>query len=431
VRLELEMLDIKDIQFGGKTLIDNGVLFINRQELQELLLKDKRFSQVDIELARPGERVRILQVTEVIEPRAKKPGSGVDFPGALGKQGTAGEGTTRVLRGAAVVMSEYVEGPEPPRDPNGEIVDMTGPGAEIGLYGKTQNIVLLPYPAAGVNRTDYRIAIKIAGLKAAVYLAKAGQDQKPDETVIYELPPLTKHGKNLENLPKVAYIFSVISTQHGIIPGDPVLYGDNVNRAIPTILHPNEVLDGALVSPYRAWGMETYLIQNHPIIKELYRRHGHELHFVGVIMTVAFDNQVENERAAIMVSNLAKRILGADGVILTKSGGGAPELILARTAQRCEEVGIKTALALSHIPADIRDVSFGGLTIFNLPEVNAIVSMGTPWEKLVLPPMEKIIGKPVALPEEPPIGGEIVQMVRWIRGAQDQIGFGKLIAAQY
>ena len=118
-------------------------------------------------------------------------------------------------------MSEYVEGPEPPRDPNGEIVDMTGPGAEIGLYGKTQNVVLLPYPSAGVSRQDYRIAVKIAGLKTAVYLAKAGQDQKPDETVIYELPPLTKHGKNLETLPKIAYIFTVISTQHGIIPGEP------------------------------------------------------------------------------------------------------------------------------------------------------------------------------------------------------------------
>ena len=204
-----------------------------------------------------------------------------------------------------------------------------------------------------------------------------------------------------------------------------------MNRAIPTILHPNEILDGALVSPYRAWGMETYLIQNHPIIKELYQRHGQELCFVGVIMTIAFDNEPENERAALMVSNLAKWVLGADGVILTKSGGGAPELILARTAQKCEEVGIKTALALSHIPADIKDVSFGGLTIFNLPEVNAIVSMGTPWEKLVLPPMEKIIGKPIALPGEPPIDGEIIQMVRWVRGAQDQIGYGKLSVVQY
>jgi sarcosine reductase len=431
MRLKLDMLDIREVQFSQKTMVDNAVLFINRSELQELLLTDKRLSQVDIDLARPGEKVRILHVTEAVEPRAKGEGSGADFPGALGKQDRAGEGTTRVLRGAAVLMSEYVDGPEPPRDPNGEIVDMTGPGAEIGLYGKTQNIVLLPYPAAGVNRQDYRIAIKIAGLKAAVYLAKAGQDQKAGETVIYELPPLTKHGKNLETLPKIAYIFSVISTQHGIIAGEPVLYGNNVNRAIPTILHPNEVLDGALISPYRAWGMETYLIQNHPIIKELYQRHSQELCFVGVIMTIAFDNEAENGRAAVMVSNLAKWVLGADGAILTKSGGGAPELILARTAQKCEEVGIKTALALSHIPADIRDVSFGGLTLFNLPEVNAIVSMGTPWEKLVLPPVEKIIGNPVILPEEPPIDGEIVRMVRWIRGAQDQIGHVRLIAGQY
>ena len=65
----------------------SGVLFINRHELQELLLTDKRLGQVNIELARPGEKVRILHVTEAVEPRAKSEGSGVDFPGALGKQG--------------------------------------------------------------------------------------------------------------------------------------------------------------------------------------------------------------------------------------------------------------------------------------------------------------------------------------------------------
>src|SRR4030042_35382 len=79
MKLDLEMLDIKDIQCVKKTVIDNGVLFINRQELQELLQKDKKFSHVDIELAHPGEKIRIVHVTEVIEPRAKSAGSGMDF----------------------------------------------------------------------------------------------------------------------------------------------------------------------------------------------------------------------------------------------------------------------------------------------------------------------------------------------------------------
>jgi len=431
MKLELEMLDIKDVRFGKETAVREKVLSVNRSELEDLLQGDKRFSQVNVELARPGEKVRIVHVAEVIEPRAKRGGDATDFPGALGRPGPVGTGSTTVLRGAAVVLSEYVEGPEYPRDPNGEIVDMAGPGAEIGLYGKTQNVVLLPYPAAGISRQDYQMAVKTAGLKAAVYLAKAGQTREPDETVTYELPSPGTNGKSPGGLPRVAYIFTVMATQHGIIAGEPVLYGGNVNKAIPTILHPNEILDGALLSPYRAWGMETYVIQNNPVIEELFRGHGRDLCFVGVVVTIAFDNQIENERAAVMASNLAKWALGAEGVVLTKSGGGAPEVPLARTAQRCEEAGMKTALALWHIPADLTDVSFGGITLFNLPGVDAIVSMGMPQQKLLLPAVEKIIGKPVMLPGEPPVDGEIERMVRWIRGAQDQVGFSRLTAVQY
>lgn len=429
MKLTLNIINIKDIQFSDKTRIENGILLINKRELQDLLKEDHRIDHVDIELARPGEKIRILQVVDAVEPRIKFNGSNSYFPGILSNVETAGQGITTVLRGASVILSEYIDEPEYPRDPNGEIIDMTGPGAELSIYGKTQNIVLIPYPSIGVNREDYKISAKVASLKTAVYLARCAKNLKPDEVEIYDLD-LTSN-KNHDNLPKIAYVFSILSTQHGLILKDPVLYGEGVAKIIPTILHPNEILDGALVSQYRAWGMETYLIENHPIIKELYNRHGKELIFSGVIITVIFENEKENERAAVMVSNLAKWVLGVRGVVMTKSGGGAPELLLARMAKRCEDMGIKTAIAISHIPADIKDVEFGGITLFNFEEVDAIVSMGTPWEKLTLPPMEKIIGKVFHTPQTPYIGGEIERMVRWIRGAQDQIGQTKLIVSQY
>ena len=427
MKLTLNVINIDNIQFSNRTEIDNGTLLINKRELQDFLKEDPRIDHVDIEIARPGEKIRILQVTDVVEPRTKANGS--YFPGILNEAQTAGQGITTVLRGASVILSEYLEQPEFPRDPNGEIIDMTGPGAELSIYGKTQNIVLLPYPSDGVNKDDYKISAKIAALKTAVYLAQCAKEQKPDEVEIYDLD-LTST-KDRDGLPKVGYVFSILSTQHGIILKDPILYGESVAKAIPTLLHPNEILDGVLVSQYRAWGMETYLIQNHPIIKELYRRHGKELIFSGVIINVIFENEKENERAAIMVSHLAKWVLGLKGLVLTKAGGGAPELILARIAKRCEELGIKTAIAISHIPADIKDVEFGGLTLFNFEEVNAIVSMGTPWEKVILPPVERVIGKSFEVSGEPYIGGEIERMVRWIRGAQDQIGYTKLIVSQY
>lgn len=427
MRLELDILNIKDVQFADKTIISDRVLYIDRYELEGLLLEDKRFSQVGIELAHPGEKCRILQVSDVIEPRAKSKGGGEDFPGALGKQGTAGEGNTCVLRNVAVVLSDYSESTELSRDPNGEIIDMAGPATEFSIYGSSHNVVVLPRPADGVSVLQYRVALKIAGLKTAVYLAKASKDLEPDEIEVYELPSLIEVAKGLEELPKVVYIFQVFSFQFEPIPGEIVLYGGNIEKSVPTILHPNEVLDGAIVNPYRGMGIETYVIQNHPIIKELYRRHGKDLCFSGVIVTIAHNNERDGERAAVMAANLSRWALGAEGAVLTKCGGGAPEVDMARTAKRCEELGVKTALAMWEITADASPESS---TLFG-SDVDAIVSMGTPMVNIILPAVERIIGRPIIVPEAPPITGEIERMLRWIRGAVGELGTSRLITVRY
>ena len=432
MRLQLDIVNIRDVQFANQTIIDDRVLYINRQELQAFLKEDRRLSQVDIELAHPGEKCRIIQVTDVVEPRAKKNG-GVDFPGALGRHGMVGQGNTCVLRGMAVVMSEYRRTGDPPMQPgmplHGGIIDMSGPGAELGIYGKTNNIVLVPKPEEEVSLHDYRVALKIAGLKTAVYLAETGKDLKPDEIEEYDLPPLSKNGKGLEHLPKVAYIFQFISGQFESIPGYPILYGHRAERIAPTILHPNEVLDGAIITPYRTMDIEVFGLQNHAIIKELYQRHGKELCFMGVVITVAHDNIQENERAATMSANLVKWILGADGVVLTKSGGGIPEVAMALTAQRCEELGVKTSVALAHYPTVLSGAD--STTLFNIPEVDAVVSFGTPYTPITLPPVERIIGKAMAMSEGTPVNGKIETTLNMVKGVLSQIGNSRLIAVQY
>ena len=428
MRLGLDILNIKNVQFAGKTSLSGGVLSINRRELQGLLQEDRRLSHVEIELAHPGDKCRILQVADVIEPRAKTRGSGNDFAGTLGGQGNVGEGNTCVLRGAAVVMSG---GSAFLKDPVGGLIDMSGPAAEIGTYGKTHNIVVLPYPSAGINLPDYAKALKIAGLKTAVYLAKTGEGLKPDENEVYDLPPLPEVAKGLGTLPKVAYIFAVLSTKHEPIQGEPILYGSNIDRTLPTVIHPNEVLDGAIISPYRAAGIETYVIQNHPIIKELYRRHGKDLCFTGVIITTAPDSEYEYERAATVVANIAKRIFGADGVVLNKTGMGAEEIVPARTAERCEELGVKTAYAMYLHGADQSDTGSGADTLFNMRGVDAIVNMGTTYMKHKLPAVDRIIGDPVSLPGGIPVNGNIEVAVSAIKGALSQLGNSRITAVRH
>jgi hypothetical protein len=90
MRLQLDSLIIRNVQFAARTAICDGILHVDKSELQALLLQDSRFAVVDIELAHPGEKCRITGVLDVIEPRAKTSDGDEDFPGAVGKQATAG-----------------------------------------------------------------------------------------------------------------------------------------------------------------------------------------------------------------------------------------------------------------------------------------------------------------------------------------------------
>ncbi len=57
MRLELNIFDITDVRFGNTTMIKDGVLFLNRKDLQGLLEEDKRLGRVDIETALPLGRI--------------------------------------------------------------------------------------------------------------------------------------------------------------------------------------------------------------------------------------------------------------------------------------------------------------------------------------------------------------------------------------
>jgi glycine reductase len=426
MRLESRVIKIKDIQFGKKTAVREGVLYIDRSEIQQLLQQDSRLGKVEIELAHPGEKCRILQVSDVIEPRAKVGESGLDFPGALGLQGIVGTGSSCVLAGTAVVINDQSEISGPSKTAIGNIIDMWGPGAELSIYAKTHNVVVLPYPADGSSPAEYKIALKLAGLKAAAYLASAGKDIPPDEIEVYDLPPMAEMTRQSCDFPKVAYIFQMYSTSFFPIPNEPVLYGDSVLKFLPTIIHPNEILDGALVNTYYGIGTETYLFQNHPIIKELYRRHGRDLCFVGVILTTSRSTEPERERSATMAAKMARFLLGAEGVILTKTGGGAPEIDVAETAQKCEEAGVKTVL----VKWPLTSPEEGGI-IFNMPKVDAIVCTTNPSEMVTLPPAEMTIGRSVKLDDGSSAGGELRIRKMWISGAIDQLGYSNLTSALY
>ena len=429
VRLELNVVRVTRVQFADATAVRNGVLSINRHELEALIRQDSRLAEVAIQLANPGDKCRIVNVADIIEPRARIANSGPDFPGAVGAQGTAGHGSTCVLRGAAVLINDCNAAASRHQRPDEGIIDMWGPGAEAGPYGKTCNVVVLASPTNGTDNDGYCVALKIAGLKTAAYLAKAGADLAPDEVEIYDIPPIAYPADSAPQLPRVAYIFQVFTNQRIALPGDPVLYGHHIDGIVPTILHPNEIFDGALTDPYRGYAA-TYLIQNHPMIRELYRNHGKSLYFAGVIICNAPSNAPEYQRTANMAANLAKWNLGADGAVLTKIGGGAPELTLAETARRCEELGVRTTLALLHQGIDASETTLKASTVFsNVAQVDAMISMGasTASPMLTLPRAENVIGAS----DGSPVGAELRRPASDIKGSFSQLGDSNLMAVRY
>ena len=419
MRLEMGLRNIRDVRFGSQTVIDDHILFIERQELVSLLAQEPLFNDVEIDLAHPGESCRIIHVLDVLEPRYRL--NGPNFPGALDKVGLVGTGQTRALKNVCVVETSV----EQARGRN--IIDMSGPATDYSPFGKTHNVVLIPHPAKGADKDEYRLAVKKAGLRTAVYLAASAKETIPDEMQIYDLPPSAfNHGA--KDLPRVGYIFPIHSQQHPTHQKETVFYGSNIQGFLPTIIHPNEILDGALMFSYSAF---TYFAQNHPVIQELYRRHQRDLWFAGVVATVAPVTIVEKERNAHLAARLASEVLGADGVIATKIGGGAVDTDLMMIYERCEELGIKTTLIIMERYPDT------GITF--VPEnVDALVSPGLTRDAITLPAVERVIGGDSLLldnanpdntdPELPPVPAN-KKLRLWIgdiAGAISQVGASRL-----
>ncbi|MGH7926831.1 MAG: glycine/sarcosine/betaine reductase component B subunit [Candidatus Binatia bacterium] len=372
MRLELGILYISDVRFGSKTCVKDSVLSIDRRELTSMIAQEPLFGRVDIELAHPGESCRIIRVLDVLEPRYRL--SGANFPGALDDFGLVGDGHTRALKNVCVVETS-----EKARDRN--LIDMSGPATNYSPFGGTHNVVLITEADHKADPKEYRLAVKRAGLRIAVYLAAAAKQMAPDKTTIYELSP-APFNRGPAELPRIGYIFPIHSHQHPTQQKETVYYGSNIQGMLPTIAHPNEILDGALMFSYSAF---TYFAQNHPVIEELYRRHQRDLCFAGVVLTTAPVTIGEKERHAQLAARLVKEVLAADGVISTKIGGGAVDTDLMMMYERCEAMGIK---AVSIIMERYPDT---GIT-FVPPQVNALVTPGLTRDAITLPAVQRVIG---------------------------------------
>jgi glycine reductase len=386
MRLELHRARVRDIAFGERTELKGGLLTVDREALIALLSKDEHLAKVEADLARPGERIRILPVKDVLEPRCKLSGEGDVFPGMLGDVETVGSGSTLVLEGAAVVTCGRIVGFQE------GIVDMSGPGAEYTPFSRTNNLVLTFAPVEGLGKYEHETACRMAGQRAAAWLARSVAEAgfEADRIESFELPSFLENGAAHPGLPKIAYLYMLQS--QGLLH-DTYVYGIDAKRILPTLIHPNEVMDGAITSGNCVSACDknsTYAHQNNPVIRALYARHGVDFCFLGCILTNENVTLADKRRSSAYAVKLAK-MLGADGLVISEEGFGNPDADLIMNCRRAENLGIRTVLITDEFAG--RDGASQSLADV-AKEADAVVTGGNANALIVLPPMERVIGCP-------------------------------------
>lgn len=427
MRLELGKIRISDVQFAAETAVRDGVLYVNREAIEAMVREDERIAQVSVELARPGEEVRIIPVKDVIEPRVKVSGSGGVFPGMVSKVDTVGSGRTHVLSGAAVVTTGRIVGFQE------GIIDMTGPGAEYTPFSKLNNVVLVIEPQVGLPQHEHEAAIRMAGLKVAAYLGEAGRDIEPDEMEAYESLPIPEQANAYPNLPKVVYVYMLQS--QGLLH-DTYVYGVDAKRILPTLISPTEVMDGAIISGNCVSACDkntTYHHQNSPVIHELLKRHGVDYNFLGVVITNENVTLADKERSSNFTAKLVE-MLGADGAIVSEEGFGNPDADLIMNCTKLEKKGIRTVLITDEYAG--RDGASQSLADAN-PLADAVVTAGNANQVITLPVMKKVIGHPKAAnviaggwDGSLAADGSITAEIQVITGCTNELGFSYLTARE-
>ncbi|MGH9128361.1 MAG: glycine/sarcosine/betaine reductase component B subunit [Acidimicrobiales bacterium] len=369
---------VRRVGFGDRTGFAGGALVVDPDEARSILAHPC-LAEVQLSWASPGESARIVKVLDTVEPRTKGPGGGGIFPGFVGPARLQGHGQTHILRGAAVVVAGYL-----PRAQEG-LIELSGPGAPLSPFGATHNLVVEFTPVPGADWVQLDAALRLGALRLAARLAEAALGAEPDEVEELASPSPGAPGGAL---PRIGAVTN-LQTQGSF--KDVFVYGRSFGQALPTLLDPGELDDGAVVSGqfgHPALKNPTFMHQNHPVVDELRRRDGHDLAFAGLVICPEPVDQASKE----MISAFAARVCAAagfDAAILTKEGGGNADADVALKMDALSDLGIEAV----GIFAEMAGTDGTGPPIVVAPErATAMVSTGNYDQRLNLPAVARAYG---------------------------------------
>lgn len=382
MKLELRNITIRDIKFGPENRISDGVLYLNRESMEEVVKEDSRISEVSFDIARPGESIRILPVKDVIEPRAKPDGE--TFPGLFKEQmAEGGHGITYALKNCAVTTTGPIVGFQE------GLIDMSGPAAEYSIFSKLNHVVMVIEKQLRLDPHEHEQVVRLAGIRLAKFIGGLGCTCGDYQSEYYRWDSIGKKYMEYPGLPKVVYVYNCMS--QGLLH-DTYFYGRDSKQMVPAIVTPLEIMDGALVSGNcvsPGSKTTTWHHLNNAVLKECLTKHGKEINFMGIVLNPLMVSLKEKFRDCMMTVRTVQ-MLGAEGVIISQEGFGNPTTDLMLVCQGLEQRGIKTVIITNE------DAGVDGMSE-SLPdsvqEADAIVSTGNSNATIMLPKMERIIGK--------------------------------------
>jgi glycine reductase complex component B subunit alpha and beta len=387
MRLELADYPVNQIRLGQTFGYRSGTLEVDKQALEEMVLRDRRIAEASLTVVSPGEKVRITGIRDVVEPRVKVSGSGQVFAGILGPVEPVGAGRTHCLSGMTVVATAAYEGTV--RAGLGvqrsALLDTWGAGAAASKFGGLMHLVLIMKLCEGLSELDAHTAIQMAEFGIARRLAETTIGVEPANLEVFDL------SETYPNLPNVVLIQGCLTDDHHVHSGVSY-YGLPIRESLSTVVHPNELLDCAMaVNTTRGIGYFpiTWDWQNHPLVLGLYRDHGRRLNFLGMILQrIRYETFLGKEVIAVNAAQLAAT-LGAQGALVTWLGSGNAFVDVMLTVRACERRGIDTVLLT---------YEYGGKDgvdsplLFYVPEADSVVSTGSRDRWLELPEADRLVG---------------------------------------
>ncbi|PKK38983.1 Glycine reductase component B beta subunit [Clostridiaceae bacterium JG1575] len=428
MKLERRKVKINDVVFGDHHGIQDAVLTINQKELEDFIEGLENIETAKVDLAKPGEPIRIIPVKDVIEPRVKVEGV-PGFAGVTTQTGPLGEGAYQVLDGVAVVTIGDIVGFQE------GIIDMWGEGAKWTPFSKTLNVVVDLTVSEGLKPHEHEKAVRLAGLKTAEYLGTLAKEAPVDAVETFEMGSIVEETAKYPDLPRVVYCEMLIT--QGLLH-DSYIYGVDAKQLLPTLLHPLEEIDGAVVSGNCVAACDkitTYQHQNNSVILELLKKHGKQINFLGAVMVPELTTLEGKFRSCDFTAKLCQ-MLGAQGVIVSEEGYGNPDSDLVMIAERLEKKGIKAVLITDECSG--WDGASQPLADTK-PEARAVVSTGNVSHVVTLPKAETILGAPEAIANlaggwagsYDEATGEIKCELNAIIGSTSEIGYHNLRVREY